>query len=105
VKYLILVAALAFALPAAADEMVASNISGDEVHLVDRPCDNAATLARIKEELRSQFRGAWAKVNHRFFYACWAVEPEKQEVLILYEDGDQQRISTGSFKYKPGAQP
>jgi hypothetical protein len=42
-------------------------------------------------------------VNHRFFYACWSVEPEKQEVFILYEDGDQQRISTGSFKYKPGA--
>jgi hypothetical protein len=103
-KSLIVVAALAgLALPIArADEMVASNVSGDEVHLVDRPCDNAATLARIKEELRPQYRSAWAKVNHKFFYACWIAEPEKQQVFVVFDDGDQQHISTGVFKYSPG---
>jgi hypothetical protein len=46
---------LSLAMPARADEMVAGNMSGDEVHLVDRPCDNAATLARIKRNCALNF--------------------------------------------------
>jgi hypothetical protein len=85
----------AAAIPALAQEMVASN-GKDMVRLYDTACSNDQVLSRVTPRIRALLRNASAVVDGRSFKACWAVDGTAAH--LLYEDGDQGLIPLSDFK-------
>lgn len=97
-KFALLSCAAALALaavPAMADELVASN-GQDSVRLTDKPCASDQVLQRLTPRLRDMMRDASATVGGQQFHACWVVDGDAAH--LLYEDGDQGLIPLSDFK-------
>jgi hypothetical protein len=99
-KSILLIVALVAALPAAADEKVATN-GDDSVTITDQPCTNDSVLARLSPHYRPLVRSASAVVNGEKFEACWIRDGDSAH--LLYEDGDQGLVPFTDFKIYRGA--
>lgn len=95
-KFAFLCAAAALAaVPALADELVASN-GQDSVRLSDKPCSSQEVLKQLTPRFRDQMKDASAVVDGQPFRACWIVDGDSAH--LLYEDGDQGLIPLADFK-------
>lgn len=93
-------AALLCASPAIAQTMVARH--GDsQVTLFDKPCEIASVLRFIPEGHRQVFRKADANIAGQRWFACFRVV--RDQVHMVYEDGDQGLIDVADFKESPGS--
>jgi hypothetical protein len=72
------------------------------LRLYEGACVHAGTLALIKPEMRPQFRKAMGIFNGKIFFGCWTYEEDGPKVLVIYEDGDQQRYDPDRFKPDAG---
>ena len=99
-KFALLCAAALVAVPALADEMVASN-GNDSVRLTDKPCSSEQVLQKVTPKVRDMMRDANATVGGQQFHACWVVDGDSAH--LLYEDGDQGLIPLTDFKQPTSA--
>lgn len=101
-RYIIASLALAgFAASASAD-MVASNGSGDELRLFERPCEIASVLAAIKPEFHSKFQAAQAIVGGKVIRACYIDTGEGFYYLMPEGATDGIAYSVTIFTSQPG---
>jgi hypothetical protein len=85
-RLLLLVLALAaVAFPALSDTQARQG--DDWVRLADTPCQYAAVLRFIPQDIREDFKKATARFGGKDFFACW--RPMGDVMHLFYEDGDQ----------------
>jgi hypothetical protein len=99
-RFALFCAAALLAVPALAEEVVASN-GNDSVRLSDAPCSSQQVLSLLEPQLRPALRDASAVVQGQTFKACWVVHGDAAH--LLYEDGDQGLIPLSDFKIPKSA--
>lgn len=98
-KFALLCAAALVAVPAFADEVVASN-GADSVRLSDAQCTSEKVLEQIPAPAREQLRDATAQIQGQSFKACWVVQGNMAH--LMYEDGDQGMVPLSEFRKAAG---
>jgi hypothetical protein len=93
--------AAGFAASAQAD-MVASNASGDELRLREKPCAIASVLAAIKDEHRDKFRDGQATIGGKTIRLCWVDTQEGYYWLLPEGAQDGIAYSVTIFISQPG---
>ena len=94
----LLCAAALLAVPAMAEEIVASN-GTDSVTLSDSQCSSDKVLEQIDPGVRAQLKDATAVIGGQSLKACWLVDGKVAH--LVYEDGDEGIVPLSEFK-KPG---
>jgi hypothetical protein len=94
----LLCAAALLAVPAFADEVVASN-GVDSVRLSDSQCSSDKVLEQIEPGMRAQLKDATAVIDGQSLKACWILDGKSAH--LVYEDGDEGIVPLSEFR-KPG---
>ena len=94
-RTLLICAALAFAAPVFAQDLVARQGS-DSVHLNDGPCASDLVRGRLEPKMAEEYKSATAVVDGQTFNACW--RPVGNAAHLMYEDGDQGLIPLSDLK-------
>ena len=94
-KYVLLCAAALLAVPAMAEEVVASN-GADSVRLSDAQCSSQKILEQIDVGVRDQLKDATATIGGQAFKGCWLVDGSVAH--LVYEDGDEGMVPLTEFR-------
>ena len=89
---------LAFAGPT----MRAEDGKGNYTRLFTIPCANNVVLAMTPAEYRAHLRAGEAGIDGKVYGMCWLLLQDGW-VIMLYDDGDQGRLSVTEFRPEPDA--
>jgi hypothetical protein len=89
--------AASFAVSAHSD-LVATNQGGDELRLLNAPCDHKVILDQLKPEFHSQIKRAQATIDDKPIKGCWIEVEEEKGVYTLFESGEGHLFLLETFK-------
>jgi len=100
-RYLVAAAAVCLCASASAD-LVASNGTGDELRLFERPCTVESIRAAIRPEWVDKFKAGQALIGGKVIKVCW-IDTEQGSYYVM-PDGAEQGIaySVTIFVNEPG---